>query len=298
MKRLSLVIVAILMTLFLVSCNNKEIDNCFSDLRSGLEEHWTMSQDYESIEDMKNKELKDIEIELKYMKKYKNKEFEDKEFKSLIKKYITALESEKKGYEKYYYNNEMFNKFYYEKGSYVRNECLSKFVEDYNFSVDDKYSKKLKTTIDDIKKYKRISIGEMINVSNKYGEVSIAIDGFEIDQASMNLIKEGYGFEDLEKNQEIGILKYILKNKSYYDEYNENFVTVDSFIQIYDKNNFAIEASSTAGDYKGYSPAAGAFAEVPKGQKKKLATEYIIDNDNDKLFIKIGEYYSLMVDIE
>ena len=114
----------------------------------------------------------------------------------------------------------------------------------------------------------------------------------------MNLIKEGYGIEDLEKNQEIGVLKYILKNKSYYDEYNENFVTVDSFIQVYDKNNFIIEASSTADDYKGYSAAAGAFAEVRKGQKKKLATEYIIDNDNDKLFIKIGEYYSLMVDIE
>ena len=286
------------MTLFLVSCNNKEVNDCFSDLRSGLEEHWAMNQDYESIEDMKNEELKGIEIELKYMKKYKDKEFEDKEFKSLVKKYITALECEKKGYEKYYYNNEKFNKFYYEKGLDVRSECLSKFVEDYKFSVDDKYSKNLKTTIDDTKKYKRSSIGEMVGVSNEYGEVSIAIDGFEIDKEAMNLIKEGYGIEDLEKNQEIGVLKYILKNKSYYDEYNENFVTVDSFIQVYDKNNFIIEASSTADDYKGYSAAAGAFAEVRKGQKKKLATEYIIDNDNDKLFIKIGEYYSLMVDIE
>lgn len=49
----------------------------------------------------------------------------------------------------------------------------------------------------------------MVSVSNEYGEVSITIDGFEIDKESMNLIKEGYGFEDSEKNQEIGIIKKI-----------------------------------------------------------------------------------------
>lgn len=291
MKKILLVTMLICITFCSVSCGkNKEINKCLDDLKLGLQERWDISDDYDSLDDIKNVYLKSVDCELNYLEKYKDTNFEDKAFQKLIKEYINGLESQKQGCEKYFYNNKMFDKFYYREGYDVRSECLNKFIEDYNFSVDKEYSETLKDVIDRKDKQKRISTGEIVNLSSDYGEISIQIDGFEIKQNE-------YLWEDIDKDQQVGILKYIIKNKSFEDPYNGYCINISDAIQVYDENYYVLDPDNTSGDYKEYN-AGGNYPEVGEGQKKKLNTQYIVNKRDNKILITIGENSSIILDIE
>lgn len=142
---------------------------------------------------------------------------------------------------------------------------------------------------------KSIELNETVTAKSKYGDVEISLDAVQYENEDMiNGDRENGEISDEET---ILVVKYTAKNLSYYDEYNDGYVDFDNFIKLLYTDGTTVDASSSAREHGSYSSAAGAFAKLDRGEKKSIATEYIIKEGMKELVFYIGEDYEILVNL-
>ena len=142
---------------------------------------------------------------------------------------------------------------------------------------------------------KAIDFNETVKAESNYGDVEIALNSVELEDEEILDVSREFG--DISEDETILILKFTAKNISYYDEYNKGYVAFDEFIKLISSDGITVEPSSSAGEHGSYSAAAGAFAELDKGEKKSFATEYIIRKDNTEFVFYVGDKYEISVNL-
>lgn len=290
-KMMCVGIIAMLMV-SISGCNNsRETKQCLNDIKVGLQNRLDIPVSNDSFEGMKQSYSMAIDEELKSIGQYKSIEFEDKEFQTLILKYISALECEKEAVNKYFFDNAEFKSRYYDDGRDICVGILQNFIENYKFSVDKQYSDKMNKYMNN--NNKRIDLGETVTVAAENGEISIAIEGFSITDW-----KKYADFSDLDERENVGLLKCAVKNNNYYDKYNAGFVNLGDFISICDSNCISVIASGTSYETGKYEPFGAEFGELQQGEKKQIAIPYIYNVSEKMVYIHIGQEYSLFLKIE
>lgn len=268
-------LLALMLMLTIVGCSvDEQSEQCLESLKKGLYERWSFTdKDFNGYNEFKENTEKGIEAELNMLKEYKNTDFKDANFEENIKKYIQALENQKEGITYIFDDAKKYNELYIEKGAKIRSKCLKKLTDEYGLKVDSKYNdtfeEVLKSNIPNL-----ISSNELVEVNTEYGKVKVQIMGFDV-------------LTNPADEKEL-VLYCGVENISYYDEYNEGFVSLDNFIGVYDSNGYLIQPKGEAYGYiEGYKELAGAFAELKKGNKSKFAVIYDFAEDIDVLCVDV-----------
>ena len=256
--------------------------DCLVDIAVGLELSWDLNEAPFSSNEEFIKNYKDaIDEELEYSRKHEQDSFQNQDFKDILTKYISALEHMEKGIEGYGTDAALYNSEYIESGYIVRADCLSKWKTSYGLSVDSKYEEKLKSSIDENAAMKMTEFGETVQVSCEYGDAQITFEDVEISKEWTN-----YAEDELTDDQEIILLKLIVKNISYEDEWNPGMMGLENYLWVQDMSGITITPMSSAWEYAGYENAAGAFFEIRKNETKKVVVPYVINKECKGIFIK------------
>lgn len=257
---------------------NEQGKQLIVDIQLGLQERWDKTDvESDTIKDLTAAYGSGVDCELSKLEAYEGVNLGNEELRGIVDEYVTALESQKEGLKYLTTDAEKYNELWYVNGYDKRRECVKKLVDDYGLTVDEKYDDKLEGLTDG-PTYRAFGLGDTIDLNiPDYGEVKVSIDGFMMDKNY-----EGEAF---------GRMLLKLENISYDDEWNPGFVSIDQFIRVLDGTGMTIDPSSSCGDYKNYSPAAGAYAECSQGQKRRLCIEYLQD-------IKISYAQIMMTDGE
>lgn len=262
--------------------------DCLVDISVGLELAWDIRDiETQNTEETITNIIKAIDTEKEYAKKHVNDPFKNEEFKELFDNYNSALEHMKIGIDGYASNAELFNSEYVDKGYIARAECLSKWVSSYGLIVSDKYKKKLESAMDSNAILKMANEGETINVTSDYGDVQITIEDVSVSEDWTERGMNDCVFD----NQEVILIKAIVKNDSYNDGWNEGFVCLDDFLWVQDLAGITIPPMSVAWDYPGYVGAAGGYAEIRQNETKKVVIPYVVDKECEGVFVLTTDEY-------
>ena len=127
-KILTIAIMITLVVCALSGCGglDEQSTQCLSDIQKGLQNRWDYTNlDYETYDEYKDNVSKGISVELSAVEQYKDTQFSDKEFATIISKYITALENQAEGIAYLFTDTDKYNTLYIENGLEVRCECLN-----------------------------------------------------------------------------------------------------------------------------------------------------------------------------
>jgi len=144
MKQLRIVFVFVMAFVLLIGCeSNKvaqsidssqsvEVDSeedlsketeCLNVLKEGLQARWDIvNQDSATVDEVFKNKKDGIDKELSFISQYADKEFGNKEFGTLISKYITALEKQKAGVEFWMSDAKQYETLFNVEGYDVRSE--------------------------------------------------------------------------------------------------------------------------------------------------------------------------------
>lgn len=311
MKQLRIVFVFVMAFVLLIGCeSNKvaqsidssqsvEVDSeedlsketeCLNVLKEGLQARWDIvNQDSATVDEVFKNKKDGIDKELSFISQYADKEFGNKEFGTLISKYITALEKQKAGVEFWMSDAKQYETLFNVEGYDVRSECLNRLVDEYEFTVDEDYNDNLQDVLSGIRSI-MISAGETVTANTELGEVTITINALKKSDWKERADEEGDFF--------IGIMECIVENKSYSDPYNEGYVLLDNFVGVFDMDDIQKDTYSSSYDYKDFVSAAGGFFELAKGNKAKVAIPYSLSGNTEKVYININNEYDMFLDVK
>lgn len=267
-----------------------EETECLNVLKEGLQARWDIvNQDSATVDEVFKNKKDGIDKEISFISQYADNEFENKEFGTLIAKYITALENQKAGVEFWMSDAKKYETLCNVEGYDVRSECLNQLVDDYKFAVDENYNDDLQDVLLGMRSV-TISAGETVTANTELGEIAITINALKKSDWKERAEEEGDFF--------IGILECIIENKSYSDPYNEGYVLLDNFVGVFDMDDIQKDTYSSSYDYKDFVSAAGGFFELAKGNKVKVAIPYSLSNNTEKVYININNEYDMFLDVE
>lgn len=257
-------------------------NDCLVDIAVGLELAWDLRESPYSSSEEYIKNYKDaIGKELEYSQKHEQDSFQNQEFTDILTGYIEALGHMEKGIDGYAKDADLYNEEYIESGFKARASCLSKWKAAYGLSVDSKYADQLIASIDENSAPKMIEFGETVKVSCEYGDAQITFEDVEVSEEWT-----GYAEDELSDDQEIIILKLVVKSLTYDDEWNPGFMGLDNYIWVKDMGGITITPMDSAWEYAGYDAAAGGFFEIRKNETKKVVVPYVISKDCEGIFIQ------------
>lgn len=275
-KILTIAIMITLVICALSGCGglDEQSTQCLSDIQKGLQNRWDYTNlDYETYDEYKDNVSKGISAELSAVDQYKDTQFSDKEFATIISKYITALENQAEGIAYLFTDTDKYNTLYIENGLEVRCECLNQLKSKYNLNVDETYKSNFENVLDG-SYTPLIAPGKQVKFDTEYGEIGIAFIGFE------SLVNPA---DDKEL-----VLYCEIENFSYYDEWNGESLIFDYFMGVYDGAGYNIEVKGECYDYiDGYKECAG-VADLRQGEKGKFAIMLDYTEDIDVIYVSVG----------
>lgn len=128
----------------------------------------------------------------------------------------------------------------------------------------------------------KLTLGDSSLGTCDYGDVVITLEGIEESSTWTEYMQR-----DLSDDQSVIILKFMIENISYSDELNPNYVAFDNLMVLTDEEGITITPLSSSYEYPGYDSAAGAFANIKIGEKKRIAIPYADFKNNSRYTLKI-----------
>lgn len=293
-KIAAILVLICLMVVSLCSCGQDEkAIACLDDLSRGLEGRWTL-QEPDILDQRPDYYAEGAKVELNAVEKYANAEFKDEAFGQIIDDYIGALRSQQEGSQYYFSNAKKFNDLYYRKGYDVRSDCLKQLHDNYSFDVGSDYQDELSGILS--KPYfSRINPGKTVDVKTEVGDLKVDIEGIS---------KSGWNSFDtsIDKGDDVFLLKCLVENVSYNDEYNPGFISLNICVSVQDESGILIQPYGTAYDTGSYIAGAGAFFQLPQGAKSKVAIPYVISKNTSRVLVTIAsndnKYYELVLNVK
>lgn len=123
--------------------------------------------------------------------------------------------------------------------------------------------------------------GDVVTVGGKYGELKLTVDGFELNDT----IRDRYGNDEVGADNTIGILYLTVENVSYDDSYNPGYVSLDSEVYLQDPDGVTLNPLSSGFGIGQYASAPGAFFYCAKGQKVRVAVEYVVPKNVESVVL-------------
>ena len=80
-----------------------------------------------------------------------------------------------------------------------------------------------------------------------------------------------------------------VRNVSYSDPYNQDYVSLDSGVYVTDASGLTLTPKRDSYGYQDTEPAAGAFANLPTGQTKRVSIYYVIDESLPDVIVFVGD---------
>ena len=269
---------------------------CLNDIAAGLELGWDAKQKKTTTNDEYIEKMKvSLNAELENARKYEQTTFANEDFSDTLMKFIDALEHMEKGIDGYGNDAQLYNLEYIDNGYKVRANCLAKWQATYGLAVDEKYKENLIEDADADTAIKMAEPGEFISVSCKLGDAAIKIEDIEANGEWTNM---GLNTGEITDSQKILILKMVVENRSYADEWNPGFMSLDNFFWLTDMEDVTITPMSSSWEYPGYDDAPGAFFAIRQKETKKVIIPYVVDKDctevmlhttHDLLFLTISD---------
>ena len=128
------------------------------------------------------------------------------------------------------------------------------------------------------------SIGDEIPVSTKYGNLKVTVEGFE---TSADMTANSFS-DTLTEGDMLGLLLLLVENVSYEDQYNQNSIALAPDVYVKDPSGVTLNPLSSSTDYGKYRGAAGGYAELPVGQKARIAVFYDVSPDMESVTVVAG----------
>lgn len=124
------------------------------------------------------------------------------------------------------------------------------------------------------------SVGDVLPVSTKKGDVNVTVDGFDISQKLTTWFHDNT--HDLDADHAIGVLELTLENVSYESKSlvsNKlgDCVDLDDVLRVKDGDGVSLDPMSTGLDYGDYESSAGGIIECDQGEKVRVAVCYSVD---------------------
>lgn len=161
----------------------KYCDKAFlDDLKKGLQARWDIPLEEDESNDEYYSNLKlCVKTELDYLSQYTSKTFEDSKLQEKAISYVNALNDSLSAMN-YYYNDVLKYNELWSDAYNKRCRLISDFVNDYQFTVDDKYKSTLEELIDN-----SIAVKEQETLKNAVGEM--------LGNVNFKLESDSYGWK-------------------------------------------------------------------------------------------------------
>lgn len=132
---------------------------------------------------------------------------------------------------------------------------------------------------------KTASVGEAVRFGNECGKFYITVDGIETGSEDARQMADGV---DMPEGTEYAILLLTIRNESYADEENDNYISLQESVYLEDANGISIIADNSAFDHGQYQGAAGGYFQLQKDQTKRIAMYFIVDESQKQITVSLG----------
>lgn len=132
----------------------------------------------------------------------------------------------------------------------------------------------------------KAGVGDAVDVTTEHGDLRVTVDGFE---TSERLRQEESTFNGMSDGETIGVLKLLVENVSYNDQYNKGSVSLEECMRITGSDGVTINPMSSASEYGQYAAAAGAFFDCDEGEKVRVAVWYQMDASIDEVTVMLHD---------
>ncbi|MFU0811954.1 MAG: hypothetical protein ACFWTL_09935 [Atopobium sp.] len=119
------------------------------------------------------------------------------------------------------------------------------------------------------------SIGDVLAVTTKKGDVNVTVNGFDISQS---LTEENQKYKLIDADHAWGILMLTVENVSYEDENNPGWILLDDYVlHVKDTDGVSLAPLHTGQAYGDYEASGAGAIECDQGEKIRVAVCYSVD---------------------